>query len=112
MAGLFRNVVYGFPGATKRACRPVELVDLIEKGVQEEVHEGYSLVEGRLLCASGYLTPRCTRKDVLYLVVVLILGEELEVEREVLSDLPVLEVLRDQVLVDGNPFVPACPHHA
>ena len=39
----------------------------------------------------------------MYLIVVLILGEELEVEREVLGDLPILEVLRNQVLVDGDP---------
>ena len=77
-------------------------MDLARHGCKQQVHDGDALVErGRLRAGQDRLV-RLAGEDVRDLVVVLVLGEELEIEGEVLGDLAILQVLGDERAVDGQ----------
>ena len=109
---LVRCVVHLATGPLERLAARLGVVHALQQRVQKEVHQGDALVEGRAGGTGEDLLARGARKDLVDLVVVLVLAEELEVEAEVLRDLPVLQVLGHEVLVDGQTLVAVRDDHA
>ena len=83
-----------------------------EKRVEQEVYQGDALVEGCRRRARGYGGGVCAGEDVGHLVVVLVLAEEVQVEREVLRDFGILEILGDKLPIDADALVTVGDDHA
>jgi len=74
-------------------------MDAGEKGGVEKTHDCHALIERCLLDGHGHLGTRRAVEDVVHAAVALVLGKELEEEREVLRDVRVLDVLGDELLI-------------